>query len=149
MNCLNLVRITPSLHFISVSGKEIRYIGILSILALALVLSHLGPQALASSKASFTNMLNNNNSQTNSTSYPVFLSSSNSTLTTNSSFSQISASANGTQIANSSTSTASFIVITYDLPTAAVVTFVLVLLGLTAGLLLIVRVNLGEIPDSD
>jgi len=39
------------------------------------------------------------------------------------------------------TSSSSSIVITFDLPTAAVVTFVIVLLGLAAGLLLIMRLS--------
>jgi hypothetical protein len=49
-----------------------------------------------------------------------------------------STSSNSTQT-SSSTFTTSSIIITFDLPTAAVVTFVLVLLGLTAGLLLMMR----------
>ncbi len=48
-----------------------------------------------------------------------------------------SISSNSTQVTTSSST--SSIVIAFDLPTAAVVTFVLVLLGLAAGLLLIQR----------
>jgi hypothetical protein len=50
----------------------------------------------------------------------------------------ISTNVNGTQVSTSS-STSSSIHISFDLPTAAVVTFVLVLLGLAAALLLMQR----------
>jgi len=50
----------------------------------------------------------------------------------------VSTSGNSTQVSTSS-STSSTIVISFDLPTAAVVTFVLVLLGLAAALLLMAR----------
>ncbi len=55
----------------------------------------------------------------------------------------VSTSGNATQT-SSSTSTSSSISIAFDLPTAAVVTFVLVLLGLAAGLLLMMRLGYTE-----
>jgi hypothetical protein len=54
----------------------------------------------------------------------------------------VSTSGNATQT-TSSFSTSS-IVITFDLPTAAVVTFVLILLGLAAGLLLMARLSFTD-----
>jgi hypothetical protein len=54
----------------------------------------------------------------------------------------VSLSGNNTQVSTSSST--STIVITFDLPTAAVVTFVLVLLGLAAGLLLMQRFSYAD-----
>ncbi|MDA4111369.1 MAG: hypothetical protein OK439_02440 [Thaumarchaeota archaeon] len=55
----------------------------------------------------------------------------------------ISTTTNVTQTSSTS-STSSSIIITYDLPTAAVATFVLVLLGLVAGLLLMARITFPD-----
>jgi hypothetical protein len=55
----------------------------------------------------------------------------------------ISTSGNSTQT-SSSTLTSSTINITFDLPTAAVVTFVLILLGLSVGLLLMMRLSQAD-----
>jgi hypothetical protein len=52
----------------------------------------------------------------------------------------VSASGNATQT-SSSTFTSSSISVAFDLPTAAVVTFVLILLGLAASLLLMTRLS--------
>lgn len=90
---------------------------------------------------------NINGSETNSTATlitPQNVSSSQ-TNTTNTSISSQNTNASQTN-ATTSFSSSSYIPITFDLPTAAVVTFVFVLLGLTVGFLLIARTR--EMQDS-